>query len=54
MEPECGEYDGEPLNEKDLMKIKTKSCKVVSCQDIPVKYLFEKDKASKSISYEKE
>lgn len=31
-----------------------KACKVVSCEDIAVKNLFEKDKSSKSVSYDKE
>jgi hypothetical protein len=31
MEPEPGLNDGEPLTEKDLQKIKSKSCRVVSC-----------------------
>jgi hypothetical protein len=45
--------DGEPLNEKDLIKIKSKACRVVSCEDIPIKNLFDKEKSSKSISYDK-
>lgn len=51
MEPELGQYDGEPLNEKDLQKIKSKACRVVSLEDINIRYLFDRDKTSKSISH---
>lgn len=50
MQPEPGPFDGDPLNEKDIQKIKGKACRVVSCQEITVKNLWEKDKTSKSIS----
>lgn len=41
-EPPVGGYDGEELTDKDLLKIKNKGCKVVTCEGYGVKSLFER------------
>lgn len=51
IEPEPGAYDGEPLTDKDLQKIKGKTCRVVSLDDVNIKHLFEKERNSKSINW---
>ena len=45
-QPEASTYDGEDLNEKDILKVKNRGCKVVSCENIPVKNLFNNTNSS--------
>jgi hypothetical protein len=52
IEPEPGTFDGEPLTVNDLQKIKGKACRVFSCEDVPVKTLF--DRNSRSVNHDKD
>lgn len=51
-EPAPDIYDGEQLCDKDIQKIKAKTCKVINCAGATVKSLFEKNKTM-SVSIDK-
>lgn len=42
------ELDGEVLSDKDILKIKNKGCRVVTCEGMPVRILFGNQKQPSS------